>query len=232
MLDIIVRTLLIYVIVLVVIRLMGKREIGQLSTFDFVVSVIVAELAAIPMEEMDKPLLEGIVPILVVVAAEILLAFLALKSMWIRGVIDGKPSVIVANGELQIAEMRRCRYNLEDLLTQLREKGIPDPSHVNYALLETSGKLSVFLKDYYGPVTPKILESNRAGSLTDCPDLPAPVIMDGSIMKQNLKQMGRSPEWLNAELEKLGFANPKEIFFASLDCRDKLQVWPREKLKK
>ncbi|MDA8212750.1 MAG: DUF421 domain-containing protein, partial [Clostridia bacterium] len=138
MLDIIVRTLLIYVIVLVVIRLMGKREIGQLSTFDFVVSVIVAELAAIPMEEMDKPLLEGIVPILVVVAAEILLAFLALKSMWLRGVIDGKPSVIVANGELQIAEMRRCRYNLEDLLTQLREKGIPDPSHVNYALLETS----------------------------------------------------------------------------------------------
>lgn len=213
MLGIIVRTLLIYGIVLVVIRLMGKREIGQLSTFDFVVSVIVAELAAIPMENMDKPLLEGIVPILVVVAAEILLSYLALKSMWIREIIDGKPSVIVANGELQISEMRRCRYNLEDLLTQLREKGIPDLFHVNYAILETSGKLSVFLKEDYRPVI----------------ELPTPVIMDGIIISNNLKQIKRSPEWLKSELEKSGYPDPQEIFFASSDSQGKLLVWSREK---
>ena len=227
MLNIIIRTLLIYVIVLVVIRLMGKREIGQLSTFDFVVSVIVAELAAIPMEQIHKPLLEGITPILVVVAAEILLSFLALKSIWLRGVIDGNPSVIVAKGELQIAEMRRCRYNIEDLLTQLREKGIPDPSYVNYAILETSGKLSVFLKDYYKPMTPQVLEGNRADFPGDCPGLPTPVIMDGVILKKNLEQMGKSPEWLKVELEKYGYANLKEIFFASMDCRGKLQIYKK-----
>ena len=227
MLNIITRTLLIYVIVLVVIRLMGKREIGQLSTFDFVVSVIVAELAAIPMEEMDKPLLEGVVPILVVVAAEILFSFLALKSLWLRGVIDGKPSFIVVKGELQISEMRRCRYSIEDLLTQLREKAIPDPSHVDYAILETSGKLSVFLKDHFRPLTPKNLEDSQ--DTTHYSGLPTPVIMDGEVIQQNLQQLGHSKAWLEGKLAQQGYPEPKHIFYASIDFQGKLKVWQREK---
>jgi uncharacterized membrane protein YcaP (DUF421 family) len=209
--------------VLVVIRLMGKREIGQLSTFDFVVSIIVAELAAIPMEEMDKPLLEGIVPILVVVAAEILFSFLALKSQWLRGVIDGKPSYIVVKGEMQISEMRRCRYSIEDLLTQLREKGIADLAYVDYAVLETSGKLSVFLKDHFRPLTPKALEDSRVTAQSS--GLPTPVIMDGEVIQRNLQQIGRSKAWLEGELVQQGHPEPKHIFFASIDFQGKLTVW-------
>lgn len=228
MLNIIMRTLLIYVIVLLVIRLMGKREIGQLSTFDFVVSVIVAELAAIPMEDIKKPFLEGVVPILVVAAAEILFSFLALKSLWLRGVIDGKPSNIVVKGEIQISEMRRCRYSIEDLLTQLREKGIAELAYVDYAVLETSGKLSVILKEQFKPLTPKILEE-RQGT-THSAGLPTPVIMDGEVIRRNLQQLGYSKAWLVEELAQQGYPEPKQIFFASIDFQGKLTVWERERL--
>lgn len=241
MLHIIGRTLLLYLAVLVVIRLMGKREIGQLSTFDFVVSVIVAELAAIPMEEMSKPLTEGIIPIVTVVGAEILFSYLALKIAWLRPVIDGRPSVIIANGEMQIAEMRRCRYNLEDLLTQLREQGIADPSSVNYAVLETSGKLSVFLKERYRPVTVEDLKGNPiAGggqgsadqgsadqNTEDAPILFTPLVMDGDVLHAGLRKIGKNREWLDAELVKAGCGDIGAIFLAGLAPGERLLIWRR-----
>lgn len=207
MLHIIYRTMLLYFTVLIVIRLMGKREIGQLSTFDFVVSVIVAELAAIPMEQMNKPLLPSIIPILTVVGAEILLSYLALKSNWLRGIIDGKPSVIMEDGRLQISEMRKCRYNLEDLLTQLREQGIADPSMVNHAILETSGKLSIFLKEQ--------------------PRIYTPLVMDGAVHRENLDKLGKDTAWLFTQLSKLGYTEINQVFFASIDIQGNLQVFQR-----
>lgn len=207
MLHIVYRTILLYLTVLILIRLMGKREIGQLSTFDFVVSVIVAELAAIPMEQMNKPLLPSIIPIITVVGAEILLSYLGLKSNWLRGLIDGKPSVIMEDGKLQIAEMRRCRYNLEDLLTQLREQGIADPSLVNHAILETTGKLSIFLKEQ--------------------PHLYTPLVMDGAVHMENLNKLGKDTAWLFSQMAKLGYTEIQQVFFASIDDGGNLQVFQR-----
>lgn len=214
---IILRTLLIYIIVLVLVRLMGKREIGQLSTFDLVVSIIIAELAAIPMESHEKPLFPALLPMFIVVGAEIFVATLALKSLAFREFLDGKPSLIISNGKPVKKEMKRARYNLSDLLTQLREQGVTNIEDVEFAVLETSGKLSILLKSQKRPVTPEDLkiETNYEGVST-------PIIMDGKVQQAALKRIELTEEWLRSELNKQGYKGPEEIFFGCIDSQGKV----------
>ncbi|CAH8769436.1 DUF421 domain-containing protein [Paenibacillus dendritiformis] len=144
--TLVLRTILMYIVVFVVLRLMGKREIGKLSVFDVVISIMIAEIAVFVIEDGKKPLWQGLVPIIVLIIIQISVAYIALKSQWIRHLFDGKPSVIIKNGQLDRPEMARQRYNLDDLMQQLREQGVDNIGDVRYAILEANGKLTVFLK--------------------------------------------------------------------------------------
>ncbi|MDU5144391.1 MAG: DUF421 domain-containing protein [Paenibacillus dendritiformis] len=144
--TLVLRTILMYIVVFVVLRLMGKREIGKLSVFDVVISIMIAEIAVFVIEDSKKPLWQGLVPIIVLIIIQISVAYIALKSQWIRHLFDGKPSIIIKNGQLDRPEMARQRYNLDDLMQQLREQGVDNIGDVRYAILEANGKLTVFLR--------------------------------------------------------------------------------------
>ncbi len=174
---VIYRTLLFYVIITVIYRFMGKREVGQLGIVDLIVSILIAELAAISIDNRNESVFLSIVPIIILVLIEITIAYLSLKSSKIRKIFDGNPSVIINSGTINFKEMIRQRYNLDDLLTQLRENGISSIEDVNYAVLETSGKLSVFKK-------------------SDNNDYPIPVILDGYINDSTLKHINKNRKWV------------------------------------
>lgn len=177
------RTLLFYVIITVVYRFMGKREVGELSIMDLIVSILIAELAAIAIDKYKSNLLITIIPICVLVLVQIVIAKISLKSPNVREKIEGVPSVIVNRGKINFKEMLKQRYNLDDLLTQLREKGIRSIDEVDYAILETSGKLSVFEKG-----------NNK--------NFPLPVILDGEIDYETLAQIKKDEQWLDKVLKE------------------------------
>lgn len=141
------RTILMYGITFITMRIMGKREIGKLSIFDLVISIMIAEIAVVVLEDVNKPLTDGIIPIAVLVAIQVGLAYWSLKSRKVRLLADGKPSIIVSKGQLHRKEMSRLRYNLDDLMQQLRGKDIDSLADVEFAILETSGQLTVIPKD-------------------------------------------------------------------------------------
>lgn len=216
------RTVLIYFVVLLMVRLMGKREIGQLSPFDFVVAIIIAEVAALPMEQPEIPLLRGLVPLFVLVALEVVFSYAILHSRWLRQVIYGRPQVVVANGRILHREMRRARYNLDDLLSQLREKGYPDPAEVAFAILETSGRLSVVPWAAAHPVTRSDLRLK-----TRATGLPQILVADGELLLSNLRASGRERGWLEKELAARGLGL-KDAFLVTLSPDGTLFVSPRE----
>lgn len=217
-LEYVYRTTLVYFLVLLVIRAMGKREIGQLSPFDFVVAIIIAELAALPMELTDIPLWHSILPLLILAALQISLSYATLFSRKLRGIICGHPQIIIKNGALLRKEMRKARYNLDDLVAQMREKGIVDLSDIEFAVLETSGKLSVILKSQHRPVTPADL-----GISTAYEGLPTVLVMDGDIMKDNLAQIDLDETWLQKVLSEQRLTS-KKVLLATLSTDGRLFI--------
>ncbi|MGI6037605.1 MAG: DUF421 domain-containing protein [Limnochordia bacterium] len=211
------RALILYFLVFIVIRIMGKRQIGQLQPFELVVTIMLADLATIPMEDKDIPLVDGVVPILTIMMAEVLLSYISLYWEWGRKLICGKPSILIRNGIIDQTELRRLRYNLNDLLEQMRANGATDISDVEFAILETDGSLSILLKSQKRPVTPADLSID-----TDYEGLPLPLVIDGVVNKKNLISAGLSESWLREELAKFGYASPKELFFVVLDTRGNL----------
>ena len=179
------RSILFYTLIATVYRLMGKREIGELSIMDFIVSIFIAEIAAISIENYKKSILISIIPISILVALQIGLSALSLKSSKIRNTVDGTPSVIINRGKVNFEEMLKQRYNLDDLLTQLRDKEIKSIEEVDYAILETSGKLSVFKK-----------QDDKKHVY------PLPVIIDGEIQEDVLYQIRKNKVWLEEVLRK------------------------------
>jgi uncharacterized membrane protein YcaP (DUF421 family) len=214
--NVAVRTIVIYFTVLLVVRLMGKREVGQLSTFDFVIAIMIAEIAVFPMEELQIPIHIGLVPMFVLVGAEVLISYICLKSRFLRKIIDGGPSIIISNGIISEKEMRRQRYNMNDLLAQLREKNVFDISHVKYAILETSGKISIMLKTSKRALTPGDMDFGF-----DEEEMPYPLIFDGEVMQENLRQLDLTNEWLEDRLGEYNLGI-KDILYASLNSQGKL----------
>lgn len=212
LLIMLLRTLFLYFLILVMFRIMGKREIGKLSIFDLVVSVMIAEIAVFSIEDPDMPLVKGIVPMLLLVMAQILTSFISLKSKSFRDLIDGKPSIIIEKGKINEREMKRQRYNFDDLLTQLREKNITNIADVEFAVLETTGKLSVQKKIEKEPVTPQDLGLRIVPT-----GLPLPVIVDGEVLDENLEKLGKTRLWLKQRLKEFGTTDFHKVFFASVD---------------
>ena len=195
--NIVFRTLLFYFIILFAYRLMGKREIGQLGIIDLIISILIAELVAISIENFNDSLLNTIIPISILVFVEILLAFLSVKYKGIRTFFDGKPSLIIYNGKINYKEMVNLRYSLDDLLMQLRQKSIKSIEDVEYAFLEHNGKLSIFTYNFWKT------KSNY----------PMPLIIDGKIQNDTLTQINKNKSWLNNILSKKNISL-NNIFYA------------------
>ena len=181
-----VRSMFLYIIVLVVMRLMGKREIGQLGVIDLIVSILIAELVAISIENINDPLVLTVVPISVLVLIEIIFAFISIKSRTFRNLLDGKPSIIINKGILNYKEMIKQRYSLDDLLLSLRQNNIKSIEDVEYAFLETNGKLSIFKYNIF----------KTEGTY------PLALIVDGVIQSKTLKEIRHSKYWLLNYLNK------------------------------
>jgi uncharacterized membrane protein YcaP (DUF421 family) len=197
-------------------RMMGKREIGKLSVFDLIVSFMIADLSAMAIDS-EKPMYIGITSILTLAIFQVLISYLSLKSKKIREWADGKPVVIVEKGKILDDQMAKARYNMDDLMIQLREKNIADVSDVEFAILETTGKLSVFPKEK------KISEEGVHKSLRPF-QMPVPLIIDGKVQDDWLRQIGKTRFWLKNEIQKQGYRDFKEIFYASVNSNGKLFI--------
>lgn len=189
------RTALFYIIITLIYRFMGKREVGQLGMVDLTVSILIAELIAISIDNREESIFLSILPILLLVFIEVLVSYVSLKNSTVRNAFDGKPSVMINRGVINFKEMIRQRYNMEDLLTQLREQHIRSIEEVDYAILETSGTLSVFKKD-----------SKMFG------EFPLPLILDGVVDNNTLEQIGKDNIWLDKTLTNEQ-VNLNDIFY-------------------
>jgi len=199
-LVIISRTILFYILILVIFRFMGKREIGELSILDLVVFIMIAEMAVVAIEDLKLPVMHTVLPMVILMMIQLTLAIISLKSKRFRDLIDGRPTVIIKNGKIDEGAMRKQRYNFDDLLLQLREKNIRSIADVEFAILEPSGKLSVLEKD------PK-----KDGDMT------IPLIVDGAVQEENLKRIDKTNFWLRQELKKKGYPDVKRISFCSFE---------------
>jgi uncharacterized membrane protein YcaP (DUF421 family) len=220
--TIFLRTVLIYFVVFIVMRLMGKREIGKLSIFDLVISIMIAEIAAFIIDDPHMPIMEGILPMLTLVAIQIMIAFLTLKNRKMREWFDGKPSYLIENGKLNQAEMRKQRYTLDDLMMQLRERSVKNVADVEFAVLETSGKLSVIEKEKQSSQTKPSPDVASDIPRIRYEGLPLPLIMDGKVQDDNLEKLGKTRFWLKNQLQAKGVNDFKQVFFCTIDYRGRL----------
>ncbi|TGE31956.1 DUF421 domain-containing protein [Desulfosporosinus sp. Sb-LF] len=227
MIIVVIRTLILYTLVIVALRMMGKREIGQLQPFELVVIIMISELAAIPSENVGIPLLSGIIPILVLLLTNLTLAWISLKSETARTIICGTPSILIERGKILEEELRKNRYNLTDLLEELRIKNVPNISDVEFAVLETNGQLSVFPKSQKRPTIPEDFHIT-----TKYEGLPLTIIMDGKLNNKNLQESDKNLPWLKNELEKLGIHQFEDVFLASLDSSGTLFAQAKQQRKK
>lgn len=190
--NLVFKTIFMYFFIIFVYRLMGKKEVGQLSIVDLIVSILIAELIALSIQSNKQSIFVSVVPILVLVGVQIFISFITLKSNKIRNIIDGKPIIIIKNGKLNFTEMSKLRYSLDDLLTQLRLQGIKSIDKVKYAVLENNGQLSIFNEDT---------------------DYPLPLILDGIIDYEVLKEIGKDYNWMISILKKKNI-EIDDVFYA------------------
>lgn len=195
--SIIYRTIFFYFFIVLLYRIMGKREIGQLGVTDLIISILMAEMVAISIENIEKSIWQTIMPLSLLGLLEIVLAYISIKSRTFRRLFDGKPSLIVCNGKVNYKEMVRQRYSMDDLLLSLRQKEIKDIQDVEYAFLEPNGKLSIFKYNLF-----KISSS-----------YPMPLILDGEINKKTLEFLRKDKVWLTFELQKKGL-KIEDVFYA------------------
>ena len=223
MLNIFFRSLILYGIVVLVVRVMGKRQIGQLQPFELVIAIMLADLASAPVDDVGVPLIKGVVPIFALAFAQIIISFLLLKSERFRTLIGGSPSILIENGVLQQKKLEQLRINLNDLLEQLRSQNIANIDDVEFAILETNGNLSVFPK--VDKKAPTLEDLNIQGKPES---IPVTLIMDGQIMYKNLKKAGQDLNWLLGQIKNLGL-DRKSVFFAYLDTQNQLKVIAKQK---
>ena len=220
---VLLRTAIVYIIILAAMRLLGKRQLGDLELSELVVTVLVADVAVTPIAEPDVPLLRGLAPMLVLFALEYLLSFAAMRSVKLRLALFGKPSVIIENGKIQQHEMRRNRFTPEELLQELRNQGVEDLTTVARAVLETSGQLNVLLRAEHQPVSAQTLgfTPHDAGRFTT-------IISDGRVLSDNLRRAGRDERWLDRELARHGAEHSSDVYLLLLSEDGTVYFAPRE----
>ncbi|MEG6523797.1 DUF421 domain-containing protein [Desulfotomaculum sp. 1211_IL3151] len=217
MILVMIRTLILFTLVVVALRIMGKRQIGKLQPYELVIIIMLAELASLPMADNRFPLVIGIIAIITLAFLEVLISYTLLKSQRLRGFICGGPSILIENGKVMEQELYKLRYNINDLLEQLRTKNFPDIADVEFAILETSGEISVIPKSQKRPINPADLNIP-----TDYEGIPISLIIDGYVIVHNLDKINLSEQWLSSELSKFGIHDLKQVLLASLDTQGNL----------
>ena len=216
------RTAFLYLVLILSIRMMGKRQIGQMEASEFVVTMLVANLASIPMQDSAIPLYSGLLPILVVLGLELTLSGLILRSVWIRRFFCGKPVILIDNGKILLENLRRTRVTLDELTGHLRQKDVLDIQTVQFAILETDGSLSVFPYPRQRPAT-----AQESGIQTEEQYLPISIVEDGYVSEENLKKAGKDRSWLDGILEKHR-ATRQDVLLLTVDCADHVTFLRKE----
>jgi len=207
-----IRTIILYGVIILGIRLMGKRQVGELEPSELVLSLIIADLAAVPMQDYGIPLVTGVVPILTLLALTMILSILTMKSIPFRALLCGRPSIVIRDGVVDQREMARNRLTVDELLEELRTKGYTDPSVVQYAVLETNGQLSVLPFACQKPPTAHQLKIK-----TEEKGLPLVLISDGKLLEHNLNALGRDKLWLERQLAEQKCPDINRVFLLLVD---------------
>ena len=205
------RAIFLYIVVLIVMRLMGKREIGQLQPFELAISIMIADLAATPMAETGIPITNGIIPILGLLVMHLTISMLNIKSTKAREIICGKPTLLICRGKIDQRTLKKERFTINDLEERLRDNNIFNIGDVEYAILETSGQVTVIPKPNKRPTIPEDfnIEPQYEGITYD-------LVVDGKVMYENLKKIGKNYAWLQKQAEKFGI-KPEEALIVTID---------------
>lgn len=216
---ILIRSIVAFLLLLILTRIMGKKQISQLTFFDYCVGITIGSIAATMSVDQNVKAANGVLSLLIWGLFPIILAYASLKSMWFTKIVDGKATIMVQNGEILEKNLKKNLFTMDELMLSLREKGIFKISDVEMAVLETNGQLSVMLKTDKQPVTPHTL-----GIPIEQEHGPTVLIMDGQLLEKGLKERGYSKEWLLGEVQKQGANDFKEVFFAQIDSRGNVYV--------
>lgn len=218
-----IRTIFLYIIVLIVMRLMGKREIGQLQPFELVVSILIADLASIPMADSGIPITNGIIPILGLLVMHLLISLINIKSMKAREILCGKPSILIYRGRIDEKILKKERFTLNELQERLRGNNIVNIGDVEYAILETSGQLTVIPKPNKRNTTPQDFNI-----MPEYEGITYDLVIDGKVMYDNLKKVGKDYNWLKKQVKKFNI-NPEEALIVTVDANNNIFCQEKEK---
>lgn len=217
------RTVILYFIVVFTMRIMGKRQIGQLQPFELVIAIMISELASLPMQDTRIPLTHGVIPIITLLVLQVIISIAQLKSEKARYIFCGKPSILIKDGKIDITQLRNNRFNMNDLLEEIRLQGYYNIEDIEYAILETSGQLSVIPKTELEPATKQDLNIK-----TSQDQLPVTLIMDGKINEQNLKIINKNKSWLDSQLKKNNIPSAEKVLIALIDSKGKFFYQTKE----
>jgi uncharacterized membrane protein YcaP (DUF421 family) len=212
MLQTFMRTIIMYSVVMISMRLMGKRQVGQLEPNELAIMILISELAAIPMQDNEMRLFQGILPIATLVTLEILTSVAALKNIRLRGVISGRPNILIENGKLQRKEIKKSRMTLGEVMEELRIKGVTDLSMIQYAIMETNGQISVILYPEHQPAT-----AGQIGVREESKGMPVIVLNDGRWIDKNLQKRGITREYVQKELARRGTTDLEQLYAVIVD---------------
>ena len=211
-----IRAIILYIVVLIVMRLMGKREIGQLQPFELAISIMIADLASVPMSELGIPITNGIIPILGLLVMYMIISILNMKSVNIRKIMSGQPALLIYRGKIDEKVLRKERITINELQERLRVENIFNLADVEYAILETNGEVTVIQKPEKRNLTPQDLNI-----IPEYEGLSYDLVLDGKIMSENLKILGKDEKWLNKQLKNFG-ATPKDTLIATIDGKGEI----------
>ncbi len=223
---IIIRTIIVYFSLLITMRLLGKRQLGEMELSEFVLAALIADLASLPLQDLGIPMINGLVPIIVLFCCELLIAGVCMRNIRLRAFFSGKPSMLVIRGKICQVEMHRNRFTADELMQELRNQGILDISSVQYAVLETDGKLNVVPFAAKCPATAEQLGINVSDE-----GYPFIVINNGRVLQGNLKHLGRDLNWLKGQLKQKGLSSPEQVFLMTADRNDHVYLAEREEKK-
>ena len=223
MIVLFIRTLIVYFCLLGAMRLLGKRQLGEMELSEFVVAALIADMAAHPLQDLGIPLINGLVPILTLFCCEVLISGAAMKSVRLRELLFGKPSVLITRGRIDQNELRKNRFTLDELTQELRAQGVTDLSKIEYAILETDGRLNAILYPAESPVTAGML-----GLPTDDGGYPIVVISDGRVLEENLARSGHDLSWLQRELSARGAESARQVFLLSVNAAGQIYYCAKE----
>ena len=218
------RAIVLYLIVLVVMRLMGKREIGQVQPFELAISIMIADLASIPMTEIGIPIFNGIVPILGLLVMHLIISLINLKSLKAREIICGKPSILIYRGKINEKELKKERFTINELEERLRGNNVVNLGDVEYAILETSGQVTVIQKPEKRNTIPEDFNI-----VPEYEGIPYDLVVDGKVMNKNLKAIGKNYNWLKKQVEKFDI-KPEEALVVTIDGKGQIFCQKKEEV--